>query len=203
MSTKNETGAAARDVPKEPKKGWWLNQKIVLLLVACVVIVLALGLGLGLGLGLRKDTANETATLPNTRPSILQDPQEYILDPKWDLTAPNTTRYYVFNITEVPDGNVDGVPKRMYLVNGKYPGPLIEGNEGDRVVVQVRYSYGNVDSQERSQICFPLTPHPSIFMDNSKMVIDAAVPANVRNWFHGRNDRRHSMRNPAEYHIHV
>lgn len=138
MATKAETGATARDIPKEAKKGWWQDQKIVLLLVACVVIVLALGLGLGLGLGLRKQSTNSPpAGLPNTQPSILQDPQEYILDPKWDLTAPNTTRSYVFNITEVPDGNVDGVPKWMFLVNGKYPGPLIEGNQGDRVVVQV------------------------------------------------------------------
>jgi len=137
MASKNETGTTVGDVAKEPKERRPLDQKLVLLLVACVVIVLALGLGLGLGLGLRKHSVNESSALPNTRPSILQDPQEYILDPQWDLTAPNTTRYYQLNITEVPDGNVDGVPKRMFLVNGKYPGPVIEGNRGDRVVVQV------------------------------------------------------------------
>jgi len=124
-------------VPTDTKKHWWHANKNVLLIIGCLLIVLALGLGLGLGLGLKDHGQSGTTAVNNTQSSILQDPQEYILDPKWNLTTPNTTRYYVFNITEIPDGAPDGVPKRMFLVNGKYPGPRIEGNQGDRLILEV------------------------------------------------------------------
>jgi len=141
MVNESETTTASTTVPTDTKKDWWHAMKNVLVIIGClvlIVIVLALGLGLGLGLGLKKHNQSETTALPtNTKPSILQDPQEYILDPKWDLTAPNTTRYYVFNITEIPDGAPDGVPKRMFVVNGKFPGPVIEGNQGDRLILEV------------------------------------------------------------------
>jgi len=137
MATKRETAAASRPMPKPANVSRWRDKKVVVLLIGCCVVVLALALGLGLGLGLKPRNENESTALPNTRPSILRDPGEYILDPKWDLTAPNTTRRYVFNITEIPDGAPDGVPKRMFLVNGKFPGPVIEGNQGDRVIVEV------------------------------------------------------------------
>ena len=118
------------------KKKWGLDKKLIILLVGTFVIVLALALGLGLGLGLKKKT---TVSLTNTNPSLSwkRDPQDYILSNTFDTKAPNTTRTYTFNLTEIPDGAPDGVSKRMLLVNGKFPGLVIEANEGDRLVVQV------------------------------------------------------------------
>nr|AAS21663.1 multicopper oxidase 3B-I4/11 splice variant [Phanerodontia chrysosporium] len=49
---------------------------------------------------------------------------------------PPQTRSHAFVVSEV-EGAPDGVRKPMLVVNGMYPGPTIEANQGDRVVVKV------------------------------------------------------------------
>lgn len=135
MSSRPEKAPEAAMTESKSKWGW--DKKMVaLLLVFVVVFALALALALGLGLGLKKKS---NASLANTKPSLSwkRDPQDYILSNTFDTKAPNTTRTYTFNLTEIPDGAPDGVSKRMLLVNGKFPGPVIEANEGDRLVVHV------------------------------------------------------------------
>ena len=134
MSSKAEK--APETAISESKRKWGWDKKMVALLLVSFVVVLALVLGLGLGLGLKKKS---NASLTNTKPSLSwkRDPQDYILSNTFDTKAPNTTRTYTFNLTEIPDGFPDGVSKRMLLVNGKFPGPVIEANEGDRLVVHV------------------------------------------------------------------
>ena len=185
METKREMAAASTPLAKDVNISWSGHKKVVVLIIGCFTIVLALGLGLGLGLGLKTRNKNGSAALPNTRPSILRDPAEYILDPKWDLTAPTTTRHYVFNITEIPDGAPDGVPKRMFLVNGKFPGPVIEGNQGDRVVVEVNNfmtvpttihfhgQYQNGDFVNRLVLTLG-----TAFMDGTNGVTQCGIPPN-------------------------
>src|SRR5262249_30089917 len=105
------------------------------------VVAVALGLGLGLGLGLHKNNHNNNLENSNSTTPVLQtwqqDPQEYSLNISWNNQAPNTTRYYTFNLTEIPNGAPDGVEVRMLLINGKFPGPVIEANEGDRLIVTI------------------------------------------------------------------
>lgn len=47
-----------------------------------------------------------------------------------------TTRHYDF-VVEEAIGAPDGVEKLMLVVNGQFPGPTIEANAGDRIVVNV------------------------------------------------------------------
>ncbi|KAL6309474.1 multicopper oxidase [Sparassis latifolia] len=47
-----------------------------------------------------------------------------------------TTRYYNWTVTQAT-GAPDGFSKPMLVVNGIFPGPTIEANEGDRIVVNV------------------------------------------------------------------
>ncbi|EJT53235.1 diphenol oxidase [Trichosporon asahii var. asahii CBS 2479] len=54
----------------------------------------------------------------------------------WDITAPPQTREYTWDI-EYTAGAPDGFHRRMSTVNGIYPGPLIEANKGDTIVVHV------------------------------------------------------------------
>ena len=63
-------------------------------------------------------------------------PQDYILDPNWDFSAPPTKREYHWTIKD-KDHNPDGVYRPMILINGQFPGPLIEANEGDTIVVHI------------------------------------------------------------------
>ena len=135
MAAKSET--PVETAVKYEKKG--LSKTVILLLVGVgVTTVLALGLGLGLGIGLKK-TGNSSGSLESTQSSLSwrRDPQDYVLSNSFDKNAPNTTRTYTLNLTEIPDGAPDGVSVRTLLVNGQFPGPVIEANEGDRLIVHV------------------------------------------------------------------
>ncbi|KAK5990517.1 Iron transport multicopper oxidase FET3 [Cladobotryum mycophilum] len=66
----------------------------------------------------------------------LRDVSQYILDPFWDVNASPTTRIYNWTIL---DGrlNPDGIYRPMILINNQFPGPLVECNAGDTIVVNV------------------------------------------------------------------
>jgi FtsP/CotA-like multicopper oxidase with cupredoxin domain len=66
----------------------------------------------------------------------LDTSREYHLGKAWNNNAPPTVREYNFTISELLAAP-NGVQKRMTVVNGQFPGPLVEANEGDRVVVHV------------------------------------------------------------------
>lgn len=52
------------------------------------------------------------------------------------LPDTNVTRYYNFTISEAKL-SPDGYEKDMLLINGQFPGPLIEANWGDWVEITV------------------------------------------------------------------
>ena len=68
--------------------------------------------------------------------------EEYILNPKWDFAAPPQVRTYNWTIVD-KDGNPDGVFKPMMMINGQFPGPMMEVNEGDTVIVNVQNAAKN------------------------------------------------------------
>jgi hypothetical protein len=71
------------------------------------------------------------------KPIGFRRPQtDYILDPKWDFNAKPTTRHYHFTVSDM-EVNPDGVYRPMILINSQFPGPLIECNNGDRLVIEV------------------------------------------------------------------
>lgn len=61
---------------------------------------------------------------------------DYILDPKWDFDAPAQTRHYKWTIGDII-ANPDGVFRPMIAINGQFPGPMIECNEGDTLEIEV------------------------------------------------------------------
>ncbi|KAI1132488.1 multicopper oxidase-domain-containing protein [Nemania abortiva] len=71
---------------------------------------------------------------PPTQSSHADD--RYVLDPDWDFFAPSQVREYEWTITD-GEGSPDGIHKPMMLINNQFPGPLIEINEGDVVLVKV------------------------------------------------------------------
>lgn len=174
--------------PVANPKRKWLDKKGILLLVAAFILVLALALGLGLGLGL-KGKNNETLT--NTKPpqSWRRDPQDYVLSTSFDTKAPSTTRTYTLNLTEIPNGAPDGVSRRMLLINGQFPGPVIEVNEGDRLVVQVN-----------NFMTLPSAIHWHGQYQNGS---PSPILPNGRNQLYGWDVRNHAMRHSTKYVIHV
>jgi FtsP/CotA-like multicopper oxidase with cupredoxin domain len=61
---------------------------------------------------------------------------DYVLDPDWDHFAPPQRREFTWSVRDHVH-NPDGVFRPMILVNDMYPGPCIEVNEGDTIVVHV------------------------------------------------------------------
>ncbi|CAI6335698.1 unnamed protein product [Periconia digitata] len=75
----------------------------------------------------------------------LRAEQDYILDSSWAFGAQPVTREYYWIIAE-HQLNPDGVYRPMTLINATFPGPLIECNEGDEIVVHVRNEATNATS---------------------------------------------------------
>ncbi|KAK0386800.1 hypothetical protein NLU13_6636 [Sarocladium strictum] len=77
---------------------------------------------------------------PQMRPST-----EYELSTTWDFNASPVMREYFWTIQ---DGhlNPDGVYRPMMLINNRFPGPLVECNEGDRIIVHVENRAANATS---------------------------------------------------------
>jgi hypothetical protein len=122
----------------------------LLFIGAAGLAVLALGLGLGLGLGLNHhhDPASASAPGNSTRPgngsapaivplSQLVNASQFMLDPAFVVTSTPTTRACQWTVSEVW-GAPMGVGKKMLVVNGISPGPNIEANTGDRLLVRAR-----------------------------------------------------------------
>ncbi|KAF2102433.1 putative multicopper oxidase, type 1 [Rhizodiscina lignyota] len=60
----------------------------------------------------------------------------YLLDMNWDFDAPSQTREYSWTIRD-QERNPDGVYRPMIIINEQFPGPLVEVNEGDTIVVHI------------------------------------------------------------------
>ncbi|RHZ77761.1 hypothetical protein Glove_173g17 [Diversispora epigaea] len=70
------------------------------------------------------------------------EPVPYIFDPLPKLTDSSpTTRYYYFELSKT-NLSPDGFERPVWTVNGQYPGPLIQANKGDRLVIKVINSLG-------------------------------------------------------------
>lgn len=122
---------------QQPRRRWTLSGGIL------VVLALVLGLGLGLGLRNRHGHNNNSASASSSSSNVatvplekLVDPTQLVLHPTFDVHAPAQTREYDWTLEEIV-ASPAGTSKRMLVVNGISPGPLIEANLGDRIVVNV------------------------------------------------------------------
>jgi len=61
---------------------------------------------------------------------------DYILDPNWNFRAGRRVRRFQWTILDRV-ANPDGVFRPMITINGKFPGPMIECNEGDTLVIDI------------------------------------------------------------------
>ncbi|KAI9672279.1 MAG: hypothetical protein M1831_002093 [Alyxoria varia] len=82
------------------------------------------------------DTADDDYTIISPK---------YVLDPNWKVDTKPERRVFVFVIRD-REHNPDGVYRPMILINDRFPGPLIEANEGDKLVVEVENQSSNSTS---------------------------------------------------------
>lgn len=120
------------------RTGW-----VVLLSVLATMSVFG-----AMGVFATKFIRQPVTTVAEERPSYktFRRPQsDYVLDPAWKFDAPNQVRQYQWIITDIV-ANPDGVYRPMISINGQFPGPMIECNDGDTIVVEVNNQSVNATS---------------------------------------------------------
>jgi FtsP/CotA-like multicopper oxidase with cupredoxin domain len=118
----------------KPRRRW------TTIITVTILITCTLALLLDFAIAHRKRPEDPTTSAARLRPE-----ENYILDPSWDFNAAPTTREHTW-IIEDHELNPDGVYRPMLLINSTFPGPLIECNEGDELVVHVKNRAVNATS---------------------------------------------------------
>jgi hypothetical protein len=121
---------------QKPRQSWTRTIFIFSLLACTVLVLLHEALSSGHG-------ASNSITIPST--ASLRPEEDYILSPTWDFNSPPTTREYTWIISD-HTLNPDGVYRPMILINDTFPGPLIECNEGDELVIHIHNRATNATS---------------------------------------------------------
>lgn len=68
----------------------------------------------------------------------LDTTKNYTMDVEYWLSENKPAeRHYYMNITKLVEKGPDGIARNLTVVNGQYPGPLLEANAGDRLVIHV------------------------------------------------------------------
>ena len=162
-----------RDKPQwrhDGRRGWAL-------LAGAALMVLILVVGFLLNPTITKSTGIADVKDIDTskdKPAISLPPEirsnSYLLEANWDHNAPTQRREYWWTVRDL-DHNPDGVYRPMILVNHQFPGPLIEVNEGDTIVVHVRNKAINATSIHWHGLYQNGTPH----MDGTVGVTQCAI----------------------------
>lgn len=100
-----------------------------------------------------------------------RDTREYILSPSWDVHAPPQKRYYNWTLSEI-SANPDGVWRTLLAINSRFPGPLVEANEGDTLVIDVHNQMANSTSFH----WHGFHQNGTNFMDGTVGVTGCAIP---------------------------
>ncbi|QRV84901.1 Multicopper oxidase [Ceratobasidium sp. AG-Ba] len=106
---------------------------------AVAVFTLFIGLGLAQSDTTTSTTTSATSTSTATALTVTATPvpSQLILSSDFVITDVPATRTYNW-VVATATGSPDGYYRPMLVVNGQYPGPMIEANEGDTVIVNVQ-----------------------------------------------------------------
>ncbi|KAI1479932.1 putative multicopper oxidase [Daldinia eschscholtzii] len=102
--------------------------------IACIGSIFSLA-WVALSLDVLRPTEPSPLAVAQSVPLRRPD-KDYILNPHWDFEAPSQVRKYDWLIMD-KDGEPDGIFKPMMTIDGQFPGPLVEVNEGDIIEVNV------------------------------------------------------------------
>jgi FtsP/CotA-like multicopper oxidase with cupredoxin domain len=118
------------------KREWHIRTGWAIAFSLMAVVILTLGLMLFVKHVIISDTENGELGSAKGIGSFRRPDSDYILDPNWNFKAPKRVREYKWTIVDVV-GNPDGVFRPMLTINGQFPGPMIECNEGDTLVIDI------------------------------------------------------------------
>jgi FtsP/CotA-like multicopper oxidase with cupredoxin domain len=147
------------DVRRPAAWGWtvWV--------ATAVTSVVALGIAVGFVVVLGRGSD------PKSNEALDVQTNDYILSPQWDFDAAPQRREYTWTVRNQIH-NPDGIYRPMMLVNSQFPGPLIEANQGDTIVVHVDNQAVNATSLHWHGIYQNGTPH----MDGTVGITQCPIP---------------------------
>ncbi|GAV50885.1 hypothetical protein ZYGR_0AD00680 [Zygosaccharomyces rouxii] len=82
--------------------------------------------------------------------------------------------HYYFNVSTVQEVHPDGVSRTLTVINGQYPGPLVEASSGDTVVIHVE---NHMDGDPLTIHCHGLLMKDQAFNDGSSWINQCPIPA--------------------------
>jgi FtsP/CotA-like multicopper oxidase with cupredoxin domain len=124
------TGDITYKVEWHLRTGWAIAGSV--LVTACVFLSLVFFTKLFIV----SDNTNNDPTKISGIGSFRRPASDYVLDPAWNLNAVKQVREYKWTIMDIV-GNPDGVFRPMLTINGQFPGPMVECNEGDTLIIEV------------------------------------------------------------------
>ncbi|KAG9246098.1 multicopper oxidase-domain-containing protein [Calycina marina] len=124
---------------------WRLRTSCTIFLCAFTVLFVFLALTLFTRNIIVGQIATNDSAGMNGIASFRRKAEDYVLDSKWNFNAPSQTRTYRWKLHEIV-GNPDGVFRPMLSINGQFPGPMIECNEGDQLIIEVENRMSNATS---------------------------------------------------------
>ncbi|KAK4689611.1 hypothetical protein P7C73_g475, partial [Tremellales sp. Uapishka_1] len=90
-------------------------------------------------------TSSPTSTPSTSTETVSADPAIFSLSADFAISSTPIVREHYWNISSY-SGSPDGYTRQLSVVNGQYPGPLIEANEGDTIVVHVTNQLSDAQS---------------------------------------------------------
>ncbi|KAI0033322.1 multicopper oxidase 3B [Vararia minispora EC-137] len=145
-----------------------------LLVILFGLVVLAVALDLTLGILLQANTSpilsSTLVSVPAASATLLPQPESNFVLRSIQDELPRT-RSYEFTVGTVK-GAPDGVERQMLVVNGMYPGPTIEANQGDRILVTVKNNLPNRTSIHWHGLYQNSTP----WYDGTMAVTECGIP---------------------------
>ncbi|ODN98172.1 hypothetical protein I350_07818 [Cryptococcus amylolentus CBS 6273] len=115
-------------------------------------------------------TTNSSSSLPI---ATLNPSSSLILSPDFEITSTPTTREYNWTIHRAL-ASPDGFEREVTVVNNQFPGPLIEANTGDTIVVHVNNLLDSPQTIHWHGIFQNSTP----YMDGVPGISQCPIPAN-------------------------
>ncbi|WWD19299.1 hypothetical protein CI109_103757 [Kwoniella shandongensis] len=108
---------------------------------------------------------------PIPQQTAWNNPKNLVLSNDFEITNITKTREYWFDIGKSA-GAPDGYEREIYTVNNQYPGPLIEINEGDEVIIHVT----NYLDEGQSIHWHGLNQNGTVLMDGIAGVTQCPIP---------------------------
>lgn len=172
----HSSGSSYQDKPARQRK----RLPLVIGILAGVVVILALVLGLVFGLRARPNNASSGPFIPSSdyfgpgsKSAYGNVSELFLSNNNFKISSTPTVREYNWTISQMVAA-VDGVPRQVLTVNGQYPGPLIEANKGDTIVVHVNNQMVNGTSIH----WHGMFQNGTNWMDGTTGITQCAIPPN-------------------------